>query len=290
MLNEFEEFRAYTTPVKYEVSRKGDTGFLGRFTFDSLLNFEGMGRIFTILARGYMFRTPEPDIDRARKALCAWCSIPESRTATPKEGWQSKTDFRELHDAFPELVDKNGKGWFCRHVHNVAKLVLDHPDAVRKGYTEYAEAIRSKFDKMWRDKVVQFQVPIFSLTTKGAWTLRFDDILADAMEQGPLRNYEVTVPDDLRQRIEELTGKKAAPYVCDLIAYYRAYQQEDSDWVILPVTSFDMYYGGSYFSKRILSTIPETILERQNHVGTCRYRIAEDFRLTQELMVENSPL
>ena len=77
----------------------------------------------------------------------------------------------------------------------------------------------------------------------------------------------------------KLTGKKAAHYVCDLIAYYRAHQQEESDWVILPVTSFDMYYGGSYFSKRILSTIPETILERQNHVGTCRYRVAEDFRL-----------
>ena len=290
MLNEFDEFRAYTTPVKYEVSRKGDTGFLGRFTFDSLLNFEGLGRIFTILARGFMFQTPEPDIDRARTALCVWCSIPESKNATPREEWQSKTDFRELHEEFPELVDRNGRGWFCRHVHGAAKFVLDHPDAVRKGYTEYAEAIRSKFDKMWRDKVVQFQVPIFSLTTKGAWTLRFDDILADALEQGPLRNYEIAVSDNLRQRVEELTGKKAAPYVCDLIAYYRAHQQEDSDWVILPVTSFDMYYGGSYFSKRILSTIPETILKRQNHVGTCRYRIAEDFRLTQELTGENAPL
>lgn len=290
MLNEFDEFRAYTTPVKYEVSRKGDTGFLGRFTFDSLLNFEGLGRIFTILARGYMFQNPEPDIDRTRDALCAWCSIPESKNATPREEWQSKTDFRELHEEFPELVDRNGRGWFCRHVHGAAKFVLDHPDAVRKGYTEYAEAIRSKFDKMWRDKVVQFQVPIFSLTTKGAWTLRFDDILADALEQGPLQNYEIEVSDDLRQRVEELSGKKAAPYVCDLIAYYRAHQQEDSEWVILPVTSFDMYYGGSYFSKRILSTIPETILKRQNHVGTCRYRIAEDFRLTQELTGENAPL
>lgn len=290
MLNELDEFRAYTTPVKYEVNRKGDTSFLGRFTFDSLLNFEGLGRIFTILARGFMFQTPEPDIDRARAALCAWCSIPESKNAAPREEWQSKTDFRELHDAFPELVDRNGRGWFCRHVHGVAKFVLDHPDAVRKGYTEYAEAIRRKFDKMWRDKMVQFQVPIFSLTTKGAWTLRFDDILADALEQGPLRNYEVAVPDNLRQRAEELTGKKAAPYVCDLISYYHAHKEDDSDWVILPVTSFDMYYGGSYFSKRILSTIPETILERQNHVGTCRYRVAEDFRLTQELTGENAPL
>ena len=157
--------------------------------------------------------------------------------------------------------------------------MLDHPDAVRKGYTECAEAIQSKFDKMWRDKVLQFQTPIFSLNTKGAWTLRFDDILADALEQGPLQNYEVIIPEELRQRVEKLSGKKAAPYICDLIAYYHAHKEDDCDWVVLPVTSFDMYYGGSYFSKRILSTIPETILERQNHMGTCRYRIAEAFRL-----------
>ena len=274
MLNELEEFKAYTTPVKYEVNRKGDTAFLGRFTFESLLSFEGMGRIFTILARGY-----RPDLDRARKALCVWCSIPERKNATPKEEWQNLTDFRGLHEEFPELVDANGAGWFYRHVHSVAQFVLDHPDAVRKGYTEYAEAIQSKFDNMWWDKVLQFQTPIFSLNTKGAWTLRFDDILADALEQGPLQNREVTIPEELRHRVEKLSGKKAAPYICDLIAYYHAHRTEVCDWVILPVTSFDMYYGGSYFSKRILSTIPEEILERQNHTGTCRYRITDAFRL-----------
>lgn len=272
MLNEIEEFKAYTSPVKYEVSRKGDTTFLGRFTFESLLNFEGLGRILTILARGYL-----PDMERARNALCAWCSIPDSKNATPKKEWQYKTDFRELHGDFPELVDENGAGWFYRHVHSVARFVLENPDAVRKGYTEYAEAIERKFDKMWRNKVLQFQTPIFDLNTKGAWTLRFDDILADALELGPLQNHEVTIPEELRQRVETLTNKKAAPYICDLIAYYHAHKEEDSEWVVLPVSSFDMYYGGSYFSKRILSAIPEEILERQNHMGVCRYRITDAF-------------
>ena len=272
MLNELEEFRAYTTPVKYGVSQKGDTVFLGRFTLESLLNFEGMGRILTILARGYL-----PDMNRARDALCAWCSIPDSKKATPKEASQNKTDFRDLHDIFPELVDVSGAGWFYRHVHSVAEFVLAHPGEVRKGYVKYAEAVQNKFDKAWRDKVLQFQTPIFSLDTKGAWILRFDDILADAMEQGPLRNYEVTIPEELRQRVEKLSSKKAAPYICDLIAYYYAHKEDDSEWIVLPVTNFDMYYGSSYFSKRILPTIPESILERQNHLGTCRYRIAEDF-------------
>lgn len=59
---------------------------------------------------------------------------------------------------------------------------------------------------MWCAKVVQFQVPIFTLTTKGAWTLRFDDILADAQEQGSLQNYEITLPEALGQIVLGLVG------------------------------------------------------------------------------------
>ena len=94
-----------------------------------------------------------------------------------------------------------------------------------------------------------------------------------------MQNREVTIPEELRQRVEKLSGKKAAPYISDLIAYYHAHKEDNCEWEVLPVTSFDMYYGGSYFSKRILSTIPEEILERQNHTGTCRYRITDAFRL-----------
>ena len=273
MLNEPEEFKAYTSPVEYKCGSKGDTSFLGRFTFESLLNFEGMVRIFTIIARGYMHKTDSPDIEGARLALCAWCSIPDSKNATPKEAWQSRSDFRELHETYPKLVDVDGGGWFYRHVHRVAEFVLQNPDAVRKGYAEQAQAIQDKFDKMWRDKVVQFQVPIFTLTTKGAWTLRFDDILADALEQGPLQNYEITLPEEVEQKVLKLVDKKIASYVCDLIRYYLAHKQEDTDWVVLPVTNFDMYYGNSYLSKRVLSTIPETVLVRQNRSAICRYAI-----------------
>ena len=52
---------------------------------------------------------------------------------------------------------------------------------------------------MWRDKVVQFQVGIFTLTTKGAWTLRLDDILADALVQGPLLNYNIPLSEGLER-------------------------------------------------------------------------------------------
>ena len=88
MINEWEEFCAYTGTVSYTASKKSDTTWLGRFTFATILEFEGMARILTILARGYLFHgkggtvilgDPHDRIDYARRALCAWCSVPEDR-------------------------------------------------------------------------------------------------------------------------------------------------------------------------------------------------------------------
>mgnify|MGYP001628410316 CR=1 FL=1 len=50
MINEWEEFCAYTGTVSYTASKKSDTTWLGRFTFATILEFEGMARILTILA------------------------------------------------------------------------------------------------------------------------------------------------------------------------------------------------------------------------------------------------
>ena len=52
MLNEWQEFLDYTGSVTYAASGKNDTTYLGRFTFDILLDFEGLARVPTILARG----------------------------------------------------------------------------------------------------------------------------------------------------------------------------------------------------------------------------------------------
>ena len=123
MLNEWEEFRAYTERPAYTSTGKRDTAYLGRFTFDMLLDFEGLTRVLTIIARGYMWQSNEPDIDRARRALYAWCSVPDSKKASPREGWQYRTDFGDLHSEFPELVDENGGGWFYRHIHGVCDFV-----------------------------------------------------------------------------------------------------------------------------------------------------------------------
>lgn len=78
MLNEIQEFLDYTTPVTYTVKSKADTAYLRHFTLDFFTSFDGLNRVLTILARGYLFRDGEPDIDRAKRALLAWSSIPES--------------------------------------------------------------------------------------------------------------------------------------------------------------------------------------------------------------------
>lgn len=280
MLDEIQEFKAYTQPVKYEAKSHSDTTYLGRFTLPLILNFDGMVRILTIVARGYLFETATPNLERAKNALCAWCSIPDSKKATPNKEWQYRTDFRALHEAFPELVDESGAGWFYRHVHSVADFILSNPDKVRKGYEKDALAIQGKFDKAWRDKVKQYQTPIFSPQTKGAWVLRFDDILADALEQGKLRNYELPFPEELTEKLKSVLPKEVPLETMQmLISYYYAHLQEDTDWVVLPTSNIDAYYGNATFSGKILPKIPQGILVKEKLGKVSRFRILPDFQL-----------
>ena len=127
MLNEWTEFQDYAGVVNYTARNKQDTTYLGRFTFDTILDFEGLNRVLTILARGFLFHNedgspaemPRDRIDYAKRGLCAWCSVPDSKKSTPREAWQFGSEFGELHSEFPGLVDENGSGWFHRHVHRV---------------------------------------------------------------------------------------------------------------------------------------------------------------------------
>lgn len=285
MLNEWEEFCAYTGTVSYTASRKSDTTYMGRFTFATILEFEGMARILTILARGYLFHDKNGTIlsgdlhsriAYARRALCAWCSVPDSEKST--QDWQFRTDFSELHTEFPELVTADGTGWYLRHVLNVADFMRTHPEQVRRTSLKYADVIQSKFAAVWRNKVMQYQIPIFSPQTKGAWTLRFDDVLADALELGPLRQDVPELPPQLIEKIgEALPNEVSTKVVCTLIQYYLANRPDDSAWVVLPVTNFYAYFGDTSFSKKHLPKIPAEIMERSSSFGVSRYRIMDKY-------------
>ena len=227
MLNEFEEFKAYTQFPKYSANGKRDMSFLGRFAFDMLIKQIGLHRVLTIIARGYMFETDTPDIERARCALQAWCSLP--------------TD--------------------------VSKTTIKKSDTLRKG-----------FDKEWEKKVIQFQVPIFSPSTKGQWILRFDDILADALELGGLKNKDFPLSDSIKDYIERnVLTPSARPAAELLIKYYIANKPDDSDKVVLPSTNIDAYFGNGNFSKKWLpKELDSVIIRDPQSNGVSRYTLHEN--------------
>lgn len=275
MLNEQQEFLSYTGVSEYTSKNKQDFSYLGRIAFATILDFEGLPRILSIIARGYMHETNSPDIDRAYRALCAWCSIPDKKENATREEWQYKSDFRELNAEFPELITEDGQGWFYRHVHGIADYILSNPNKTSKGAYDNAIAVESGFDKKWRNKVIQFQIPIFSEKTKGAWIVRFDDVIADALELGELKVYPETLPVNISKKLsavpDDLRDK-----VSYLIAYYLANIDDEMEWVVLPVVSFDAYFGGTTFSKKILSKLPKDIIIRdRTSYGVSRYKVSE---------------
>ena len=283
MLNEWQEFLDYTGTVNYISKSKNDTSYMGRFTFTTILEFKGLARVLTIIARGYMFHdadgnilegNPRERLDHVRKALCAWCSVPDSKKAALKKERSDKSHFEELYKMFPELVDTDGSGWFHRHVHCLARFVLNNPDKVRKTVIPKAEVIEKSFDAAWRNKVIQFQVPLFSENTKGAWTLRFDDIIADALELGPLKDTETELPPTFIERLRAVTPKEIPlDVVTTLILYYVANRQEGTDWVVMPATNFEAYFG-TVFGRKYLPALPKDVFERSDSgYGIGRYLV-----------------
>lgn len=285
MLNEWQEFLDYTEPVTYRAAGKKDTAWLGRFTFEALRDLGGMSRILTILARGILFHAPDGAlltgdprvrIGPAYDGLCAWCSIPEN--GKPKEDWQHTASFASLHGQFPKLVDEDGWGWFSRHFHRAMQFAAAHPELVQKRYADSAGNLEKQFDRMWRAKVLQYQTKALSLSTEGAWTIRFEHIVADALELGPLRRTEPELPADLDTRLAQVCPEKLPLHVLrTLVAYYLANRPEDSDWVVLPVTNFDCYFGNTNFGRKYLHMLPEEVIQRGSSFGISRYRVREEY-------------
>lgn len=276
MLNEIEEFKAYTGKPIYSAAGKRDTAWLGRFTFDMLMDFEGIGRILTIIARGYLFREGTDsyeNIEYARNALCAWCSIPEKTKKAPEARTESNVNFGYLSSDFPELVDEKGNGWFHRHVKSIIKFVRKRPDLVSKPNQKNAEKLAQGFTTAWKKKVRQMQIPAFALNTKAAWCLRLDDILADALEQGPLQNYEISLSQEVTDQLKARTPKGFPDTLLPiLMQYYLSHGGEAEEWVVLPVSAVDAYYGSTTFSRK-KQTLPKDVIEFKQGYGICKFKM-----------------
>lgn len=280
--NEWQEFLDYTAEPIYTVQNKKDNSFLGRFTMDMLMENYGFARILTILARGYLFHNPDgtpksgDPYDRTedtRRALCAWCSIPDKEKATPREEWQFKTDFRGLHSDFPELVDANGCGWYIRHLHGIADFINSNHDKVGKSTHKIADNI-GELEDAWRKKVIQYQFQIFSESTTGDLILRFDDVIADALELGALRHEPLPLTEEQEQWLSTVTPKSVPLHVTrTLLEYYLANKPTDSDWCIFPITNIEAYLGSSALGRMYLKELNGTIRRKENTCGISIYSI-----------------
>ena len=274
ILNEIEEFKAYTTFPDYTIKSSKDNGYLGRLTYDILKDHYALNRVFVILARGYMWETDAPDTDRARRALCAWCSLPEEKQPKQPKPGQDRVSFPELHAEFPELVDEDGAGWFYNHVHNIVAAVLDNTDKNTKAMWENARILQKGFDEEWCKKLMQYQASPYSKTTKGAWNCRFDDVVAEAKRLGRLKNKDFDLPAETVKMLEDATPKGVPKYILpELAKYYIANKQEDSDKVVLPVSNFSAYFGKTSFDRKWLKILPDDVIVREEYAGVCRFRM-----------------
>ena len=283
MTNEWNEYKAYIGQPTYAVSNGKDTSFLGRFTTDMIKDFKGFARIFTILARGYLFHNadgslksgdPRERIDYSRRALCAWCSIPKRKKATPAKEWQFDVCFAQYHGEFPELVDENGAGWYWRHVHAVADFVRENKSSVNKHLHCLAERT-AEWEAEWEKKVRQYQVPLFSSNTNAEWLLLYDTAIADALELGPLRRETVALSLEQTTKIEQLKPDGVPLRVMLTLAeYYISNKPADGEFIVLPVTNIEAYLGSSSLGKQYLSKIPAEFMERkETGFGVSMYRV-----------------
>ena len=277
MTNEWAEFRAYTGTPQYSAKNKYDLSYLGRFTFKTITDHEGLGRILTILARGFLFHDetgkirdgdPYTRIDYAKKALCAWCSTPSENKEPPY------INFGDFSAEFPKLVTEKGEGWYYRHIKNILNFAQKNSDLISQKSKDTLAGISKGYLREWKKKVRQLQVPIFALNTKAAWALRFDDILGDALELGPLRCEKFILPPEKEKVLQniDLSGMPSE-VVRDVVAFCMANKPEETDWVVLPVANFDCYYGNTNFSKKWIGKIPQTILTREFSNGICRVKL-----------------
>ena len=283
MLNEWEEFTAYTAFPEYKAENKDDMTYLGRFTFPMLLKFEGFKRVLTILARGYLFRDDSDGYDRidlARRALLAWCSLSGEKT---KEAPDQESDPRlrvnygEYADEFPELVTPDGDGWLIRHVDNIVAFIEANPNAVRKGKADIVQALKNCFRQQWAKKVRQMLIPTFASNTKGAWVLRFDDILADALEWGPLQNKDFDLSEETLQRLTELTPDGIPVEASFLLyKYYVANKADDQEYVLLPQQNFNAYFGTTSFSQKWTAALSKTLIEKKVLGGVSKYKVSKE--------------
>ncbi|MBR4049548.1 MAG: hypothetical protein IKK09_03545 [Clostridia bacterium] len=276
MTNEWLEFKAYTDTPVFLADSKQTTAFMDRFSTTIIKKNKGFNRIFTILARGYLFhnadgtlRTDDPytRTEEARRFLCAWCSLPYE--AVTNKALKFHTSFTELHSEFPNIVDENGAGWYYRYLHSLSDYIKKNKEDVTKKLHCFAEKKTLKdIESTWANKLIQFQYSIYNDRSSADFPLLFDTAIADALVLGSLRTEKVVLSDEALDKIRAYhTDAKTERLMITLTEYYISNKGPDCDWVIMPRTNISAHLGSASFMEMYESRIPEGFMEKKPEMG-----------------------
>lgn len=120
------------------------------------------------------------------------------------------------------------------------------------------------------------EYPIRKADRNAEWLLSFDSAIADALELGALRYEAVTLTAEQTKRLELYKPKDMPLKVLTTLAEFCiANKQEQSEWVILPVTNIGAYLGSSSLGRQYLSKIPLELMEcKQSSFGASVYKMS----------------
>lgn len=177
-----------------------------------------------------------------------------------------------ISKAFAEKLDMAYCG---QHIHSSFQIRMPYV----KGIRDFFQENLAEYERRWRIKVRQFQIPIFLENTDAMWQIRFDDVIANALTLGPLREMEAELTEQQKEKLLPYAqGEIKMEYLTTLVAFYTANKPEDSDWVVLPSTNFNCYFGSTVFSKKVLKEIAGKVIQRSDtSYGSGRYRVLEEF-------------
>lgn len=89
-----------------------------------------------------------------------------------------------------------------------------------------------------------------------------------------LKNKDFDLPQDVLQRLTELTPK-GVPVEASvmLYKYYAANKEDDQVYVVLPQQNFNAYFGSTAFSQKWTAALTGKVIEKKYSEGVCKYKI-----------------
>ena len=168
-------------------------------------------------------------------------------------------------------MDENGAD-VLQSVHRIADFVNANRGRVSKSTWKIADSINS-FEPAWRNKVKQYQVPLFAQNTKGDFILRFDDVIADALELGALRMKSYVLTPEQKAWVKSMTPDSIPIKITETLAeYYFANKTENSDWVQMPQINLEAYFALPLSPSNTWPSC-QALWNGNERFGVCMYRV-----------------